>query len=87
MESKKAAWVGLAISFLISLLLAAPLSTKVFDQTSFPFSLIFLVIWMQSWLWLVNNELRNKHRSDINRASVVLGALSLIMLWLSLTNL
>ena len=87
MESKKAAWVALAISFLISLLLAAPLSAKVFDQTSFPFSLIFLVIWMQSWLWLVNNELRNKHRSDINRASVVLGALSLIMLWLSLTNL
>ena len=35
MESKKAAWAGLAISFLISLLLAAPLSTKVFDQTSF----------------------------------------------------
>ena len=86
MESKKAVWFGLAISSLISILLILPIPVKVFDDMTAPFTFIWLIFWIQAWLWLLNGEERDKHRSDVNKASVGLGVVALIMFWASLTN-
>ena len=86
MESKKAFWSGLAISSLISILLILPIPTKVFGDITAPFAFIWLIFWMQTWLSLVHSEERDKHRSDVNKASVGLGAVSLIMFWTSVAQ-
>ena len=86
MESKKAFWFGLAISSLISILLILPIPIKVFDDMTAPFTFIWLIFWIQAWLWLLNRDERDKHQSDVNKASVGLGVVALIMFWASLTN-
>ncbi len=86
MESKKAFWFGLAISSLISILLILPIPIKVFEDITAPFTFIWLIFWIQAWLWLLNGEERDEHRSDVNKASVGLGVVALIMFWASLTN-
>lgn len=86
MEYKKAFWFGLAISSLISILLILPMPTKVFEDITAPFAFIWLIFWIQAWLWLINDEERNKHRSDVNKASVGLGVVALTMFWAYLAN-
>lgn len=86
MESKKAFWFGLAISSLISILLILPIPIKVFEDMTAPFTFIWLIFWIQAWLWLLNSEERDEHRSDVNKASVGLGVVALIMFWASLAN-
>jgi hypothetical protein len=86
MESKKAFWFGLAISSLISILLILPIPPKVFEDMTAPFTFIWLIFWIQAWLWLINGKERDKHRSDVNKASVGLGVVALIMFWTSLVN-
>jgi hypothetical protein len=86
MESKKAFWFGLVISSLISILLILPIPPKVFEDMTAPFTFIWLIFWIQAWLWLISGEERDKHRSDVNKASVGLGVVALIMFWTSLAN-